>query len=129
MGIVIACMLVGVLVIAASFVATWRTQRARERLTATDESALDRALFHLINDIARDQQAAELAPQPRDWLVPVTRPPGLAARTRMPRGTPSDSVLLSTRLSNLPDLQTRNPFDEDAPTTVAVAYLFDSPRR
>ncbi len=115
MGIVIASAIVciGFIVIGASVLVTWRTQRARERLTASDESALDRALFHLINDLARDTQ-----PEP----APLLR--------RTPRGTPSDAVLLGTRLRTLPAVQHGyNAFDDEAPTTVAVAYLFDSPRR
>jgi hypothetical protein len=71
------------LVLLAALIAL-RQSRAREAEQPKAGNALDQGLMYLIKDVTRGPREPEIAP-------PTARP-------RAPRGTPSDSVLLSSRL-------------------------------
>jgi hypothetical protein len=87
-----------------------RATGQRERDESAEQNALDRGLALLIKDLSRNRDSTPLVP-----MVP----------TRGARGTPSDAVVIASRLAAIQPIppSTPSPFAEDEPTTVVSAYI------
>jgi len=120
-----------------------RRIKHRPKTAAEDQNALDRGLALLIKDISRHRDAPlaaarPIAPSHSSPLLAPRPGPALPLHPRPARGTPSDAVLIGTRLRALPEVPVVPPApppdlfdlfdddDDDAPTTLASAYV-DSP--